>query len=182
MAGTYIIILVITGIILKLYFNSELMLIRALDLNSIYLNIMKKKMFLGMFALLAISLTFGQKLKENEVPVNVRVTFKKHYPAVKAEKWEKEGANYEVSFDLNKVDYSVLIDENGAILETEVEIKVSELPALAIEYMAKHYAGQKVKEAAKITAADGTVTYEAEIKGEDLIFNSEGTFIKVSKD
>jgi hypothetical protein len=63
-----------------------------------------------------------------------------------------------------------------------VEIKIDELPANAKAYVAKHYAGQKIKEAAKITDSKGVVTYEAEVKGKDLIFDNTGKFLKEVKD
>ena len=71
-----------------------------------------------------------------------------------------------------------MIDVSGNILETEIEIKVDALPANAKAYISKNYAGQKIKEATKITDNKGVVTYEAEIKGKDLIFDSNGNFIK----
>lgn len=81
-----------------------------------------------------------------------------------------------------ETDYSVLIDASGNILETEVEIKIDELPASAKAYAAQHYAGQKIKEAAKITDSKGAVTYEIEVKGKDLIFDNTGKFLKEVKD
>ncbi len=39
-----------------------------------------------------------------------------------------------------------------------------------------------MKEAAKITDAHGVVTYEAEVKGMDLLFDSAGKFLKEVKD
>lgn len=64
-------------------------------------------------------------------------------------------------------------------METEIEIKVDALPANAKEYVSKNYAGQKIKEATKITDNKGVVTYEAEIKGKDLILDSNGNLIKI---
>ena len=51
-----------------------------------------------------------------------------------------------------------------------------------MEYVKKTYKEDEVKEASKITDANGTVTYEAEVKGKDLIFDSNGNFIKAIKD
>lgn len=126
-------------------------------------------------------LTFGtacaQSVKESDVPASVKTAFAKKYPNAKA-KWEKEDANYEAEFETGETDQSVVLDATGAILETEVEIKTSELPAAATEYISKNYKDAKLKEAARITDAQGVVTYEAEIKGKDLIFDSTGKFIK----
>jgi hypothetical protein len=70
-----------------------------------------------------------------------------------------------------------LIDASGNIIEKEVEISLNELPTKAKEFVSKNYSGQKIKEAAKITDAKGIITYEAEVKGKDLLFDSYGNFI-----
>jgi hypothetical protein len=65
--------------------------------------------------------------------------------------------------------------------KTAGEIELNQLPKGVLEYVKANYKGQKVKEAAKITDAKGTVTYEAEIKGMDILFDSNGKFIKEIK-
>ncbi len=127
---------------------------------------------------LGLTTVQAQKIKESEVPVAVKEGFKKNFPNSKAEKWEKEGANYEAEFDLNKIETSVLLDATGNVLETESEINIQQLPTAATAYLQKNAAGQKIKEAAKITDSKGTVTYEAEAGGADYIFDSTGAFIK----
>jgi len=51
-----------------------------------------------------------------------------------------------------------------------------------MEYVKAHYKGATAKEAAKITKADGTVNYEAEVSKKDVIFDAKGKFIKEEKD
>jgi len=63
-------------------------------------------------------------------------------------------------------------------MESEVEIKESELPKGVADYIAKNLTGKKVKEAAKITDAAGKVSYEVEIDNVDYIFDSNGSLIK----
>ena len=138
---------------------------------------MKKSVIL-LAAMFSLTFANAQKVSDKEVPTVVKNTLQKSYPNAKEIKWEKEKANYEAEFEVNETDYSLLIDVSGNILETEVEIKIDELPAKAKEYVSKNYAGQKIKETAKITDSKGVVTYEAEIKGKDLIFDSNGNFIK----
>jgi len=137
-----------------------------------------KKLALMMVAAIITSLTFAQKLKEKDVPTQVKSSFQKQYPNAKETKWEKEDGNYEAEFEIEEADYSVLIDASGNILETELEISIEALPANVKDYVVKNYSGQKIKEAAKITDAKGIVTYEAEIKEKDLIFDSNGNFVK----
>lgn len=142
---------------------------------------MKKSIMLVAFVVVA-SLGFAQKMKSAEVPTVVKDALRKQFPAAQDIKWDKEKGNYEASFDLNKVDNSVLIDGNGKILEIEVEIEMSELPKGVSEYVKANYKGMTIKEAAKLTDAAGVVTYEAEVKGMDLIFDQAGKFLKESKD
>lgn len=118
-----------------------------------------------------------KKEKSADVPAVVSNAFAKQYAGV-TPKWEKEDGNYEAEFKLNGVETSVVYTAAGELKETEVEIKPSELPAAVNAYIAKNHAGASVKEAAKITDAAGVVTYEAEVKDRDLIFDAKGNLIK----
>ena len=77
---------------------------------------------------------------------------------------------------------SVLIETNGTIVETETDIKTADLPASVLAYTKQNYPGKNIKEAAKIVKADGSVNYEAEINGKDVIFDANGKFIREAKD
>ena len=132
-------------------------------------------------AMFAVSCSNAQKVSDKEVPTVVKTALQKSFPQATEIKWDKENANYEASFDANETDYSLLIDPSGNVLETEMEIKTDELPANVKAYLFKNYSGKKIKEAAKITDSKGIITYEAEIKGKDLIFDSNGNFIKEVK-
>lgn len=137
-----------------------------------------------------IALCFGicqanaQHLKEAEVPANIKESFAKKYPSSKVKVWEKEGADFEAEFILNKIESSAVFSGNGVFKELEQEIKINELPKSVADYCAKTFVGYKLSEAAKITDADGKETYEAEMeKGKehfDAIFDSKGNFIKKS--
>ena len=144
----------------------------------------KKMKKITLIAVLCFGITasYAQKVKEAEVPSAVKEAFKKQHPAAKAEKWEKEDANYEVEYDMNKTEASDVYDVSGKLLQTEVEIKTSELPKGVSEYVTKNLAGKKIEEAAKITEANGTITYEAEIAKADYIFDSNGNFLKNEED
>lgn len=141
-----------------------------------------KKLFILVIAVLAAFSVSAQKVKENDVPSAVKEAFLKQYPNATEVSWEKENNNYEVNFDLKETDHSALFDVNGNLLESEEDIAVSQLPAGVMEYIKTNYGGKKVKEAERVTNADGTVTYEVEVKGKDLIFDSNGKFIKELKD
>ncbi len=131
-------------------------------------------LFIGV---LITTISYSQKVSEKNIPVSVNNVFQKKYPNTKA-KWSKEEGGYEASFSLNNKDLSVTYDEQGTQLEIEVEIEISQLPKEALAYVNQHYAREKIKEAAKITNSKEIVTYEVEIKGMDLIFDSQGNFVK----
>lgn len=138
---------------------------------------MKKTIAIFAFATIT-GVASAQKMKEELVPQAVKNAFAKKYPNAKAEKWEKEGSNYEAEFHLNKIENSSVFDETGNFLETEVEIPVNSLPAPVGEYVTKTLGGKKIKEASKITTAKGDVSYEAEIADDDYIFDAKGNFIR----
>ncbi len=135
---------------------------------------MKNIVFLFILSLLTLS------TKATDVPTAVKDAFAKKYPNIAKVKWDKENENYEASFDLNEYDCSVLFDANGNILETEMEMELNQLPNGVLDYVKNHY-NKKAKEVAKITDSKGTVTFEIELKGMDLLFDSEGKFIKEVK-
>jgi len=136
-----------------------------------------KKYFIAAVILLVGNYASAQKLKDSDVPGVVKTAFDKQYPGTKA-KWEKEDGNFEAGFKKDGKVVSVVYSGTGALLETEVAIKESELPSASMEYIKSNYKGKKIKETAKITKADGTVNYEAEIGGKDVVFDSNGKFIK----
>lgn len=126
------------------------------------------------FAIISVQ---AQTVSETLIPAPARTTFAEAYPTAKKVKWDKEKSHYEANFEQAGVNHSVLFSEKGEIMETEMEIPVSRLPQGVATYVAAHYKGQKIKEAAKITNNKGEITYEAEIKGKDLIFDSNGKII-----
>ena len=127
---------------------------------------------LGLFAVSAFA------LGGDDIPPAVKANFTKLYPSVTKVKWGKEEANFEVEFEMNKTEMSCLFDDAGNLLETETEIAITALPKSVSDYVAKNYAGQKIKEASKIIDSKKTTTYEAEVKEGDLIFDDKGNFIK----
>ena len=124
----------------------------------------------------------GKEEKENKVmvPTAVKQAFEKQHAGVKA-KWDNEDGKFEASFKKDKQDMSVLYNANGTMEEMEASIPVTEVPANIKAYITAHKLG-KIKEAAKITKANGTVEYEAEVKTGDALFDSKGNFIKIVKD
>lgn len=132
--------------------------------------------------------TPAQDIKESEVPAAVKEALKKQYPNVKEVEWEKEGNNYEAEIELvqvpmdgkgkkREIEKSIEYTASGELVQTEEEIEVKGLPSAINDYVAKNFPGKKIKEASKITEANGTVKYEAEVEKQDLIFDANGAYL-----
>lgn len=141
---------------------------------------MKKAIISTVVLALLVLTACSQNAKKTNVPAIVQTSFTTHFAGAKAE-WEEEDSNYEAEFEKDGKEMSAVFDKTGALLETETEIPADQLPAAALAYIKQHHADAKVKEAAKITDAKGVVTYEAEVKGKDLIFDASGNFVKEVK-
>lgn len=121
-----------------------------------------------------------EKKEQANVPAVVKQAFTKQFPGATA-KWEKEDGMYEANFKHMNHEMSAVFEANGSMTESEMEIKVTELPASAQGYVKEHYKNAAIKEAAKITKANGEVNYEAEVHGKDLLFDVAGKFLKEMK-
>lgn len=123
------------------------------------------------FSLALIALVQTVNAQASKVPEAVKLAFAKAYPKADDVKWERENGNFEVEFELtDDQEMSVVYDANGTLLETETEIPFSDLP----QDVQQALKGKKVKETARITSANGVVTYEVEVRHKDLMFDAQG--------
>lgn len=137
-----------------------------------------KKFFIVLISLSAIS--FAQNLK---VTKTIQNAFTKLYPNATELKWSKEEDNeFEASFRNNGLATSVVLNSKGDLLETETEIKLTDLPKGVEEWVIKNRKDYKITEAMKIVNEKGNITYEVEItKGKvkkDLMFSEQGQLVK----
>jgi len=142
---------------------------------------MKKLIMIPAFVAAIGFTACAQNINATKVPVVVMSAFQKQFKGVTA-KWEKENDKYEAGFTFKGATMSATYAVNGSLQETEVDIKVVELPATILTYLKEHYKGKTIKEGAKITKSDGSVNYEAEVAGKDVIFDANGKFLKEMKD
>ncbi|MEO6731376.1 MAG: PepSY-like domain-containing protein [Ferruginibacter sp.] len=141
-----------------------------------------KKVFLAVLAIIATTFTAdAQKVNAAKVPIAVKTSFAKQFRGASAQ-WEKEGTKYEAGFLVKGNAMSAVFDAKGVLEETETGIKQGELPSKVLSYLKDHYKGKNIEEKAKITKADGTITYEVGVGGKEVIFDSAGNFLKEAKD
>ncbi|WP_298296795.1 PepSY-like domain-containing protein [Hydrotalea sp.] len=143
---------------------------------------MKMYLFSAVLLGLTVMSCSAQDLKKSDVPEQVQTACAKKFPESGHAKisWEKEKGNYEANWGgRSGEDNSAQFTPSGVFIEIVKAIPVNQLPAGVAQYVQANEHGAKIKEAGLVTDAKGVVTYEAEIKGKDLIFDQTGKFIKV---
>jgi hypothetical protein len=145
-----------------------------------------KKLFILAICMAFLSIYCVQaqeKSKKVEVPAVVKSAFDVKYPKAEKVNWglEKPG-EFEAEFVLNSVESSAVFDSKGQFIESETEIRESELPQAIKAAIAKDFAGYKIGEAAKSTDAKGVSTYELEVSKDkekyEISFDANGKLLK----
>lgn len=139
-----------------------------------------KKIILSLSVLLSIAtMAMAQKVKGPLVPAQVKEALMKKYPEASKITWENEKGNFEANWGgKSGEDMSVQYTPAGTFVEQVAAISPGDLPAGVAAYVKQHYKGVKITEAGRVTDAKGTLMYEAEVKGKDLIFDEKGNFLK----
>lgn len=140
-----------------------------------------KKIFLAVMFVSCATTMFAQA-GGKKTPDAVVTAFTKTFPAAEKVKWGKEKSDYEAEFSLNGKNMAAVYDKAGKLKETEEDIATKDLPSAVQSYVKEHYKNAVIKEAAKISTPAGVVTYEAEVNKTDLIFDTNGKFIRSEKD
>ena len=142
-----------------------------------------KKIVVLLSACLLISLMgYTQKITLDKVPAPVKQAFAKKFPAATDVKYEMEKKDYEINFKDKGVEMSANFDVTGKWLETETEIKESDLPKAVSASVAKNFAGFKISEVAKTETLDKGLIYEMDLKkdkeGFEVQFSPKGDVLK----
>lgn len=142
-----------------------------------------KKIIVLLSACLLISLMgYSQKITPDQVPAPVKQSFAKKFPAATDVKYEMEKKDYEINFKDKGVEMSANFDATGKWLETETEIRQSDLPKEVIASVGKNFAGFKISEVAKTETPDKGLIYEMDLKkdkeGFEVQFNPKGDILK----
>lgn len=121
----------------------------------------------------------GENKSKVNVPAPVKAALQKKYPEASKVTWETEKGNYEANWGgKSGEDHSVQFTPAGVFIEIVDAIPVNQLPKGVSVYVAAHYPNTKITEAGKVTDAKGNTSYEAEVKGKDLLFDKDGNYLK----
>lgn len=137
----------------------------------------------NLILLLALAISACQSSKP-EAPASIQNAFKKLHPEATILQWNDESPVWEAKYKEGNEKGAVSFDANGEVTETELvidEIQLPNSPSIP-EYVKANYPGEKIKGCEKITLASGTVTYEIQITGKELVFDAEGKFLEEEED
>ncbi len=137
-----------------------------------------KLKIVGLIMLIAIGLnSVTAAINKTEVPQAVLEAFNKKYPKATDVEWEKDDLNYEVEFELEKVEYEATFSEDGTWLETETEITAKELPEKVASAFKAAYPKVKIKGVEKVETPKISfyeIEYKKGLKKREAFFDKDG--------
>ena len=130
-----------------------------------------KNLMIVIIAVTLATTAHAQKISADKVPAAVNAAFKAKFANAEKVKWEMEDKkDFEANFNTGAVEQSATFTPEGKWIETETEIKSSDLPQAVQQTVAKQFAGYKTKEASKVENEKNGNFYEVEVeKGKEVI-------------
>lgn len=133
------------------------------------------------------TMTFTAYGQKTDVPSSVKKVFEQKVSNAKDVEWEYDGEEklWEVEYEIGKSEFTSAFDENGKWVETEKEIKFSELPEAIKETLKSDFSDYEVEEIEFVETPEGKF-YEVEVELEkddkevefDLLFSPDGKVVK----
>lgn len=121
---------------------------------------------------------------EVSVPDNIKSAFAQMHPNATDINWIEEPSIFEAKFTDGKLKGAVSFNDKGEVVETEEVIEQDLLPNLIgiLDYIKTNYPGQAIQRCEKIIKHNGSISYELQIKGKELVFDANGEFTYVEPD
>ncbi len=135
-------------------------------------------------SVLFLTATCSPSKKEITASTSVQEAFKRLHPNATILEWKDESPTWEAKYQEGDVMGAVSFDTAGTVTETELVISQELLPNFEgiQDYITTNYPGEKVQRYEKITTADGKITFEIQINGKELVFDSDGKFLEEERD
>lgn len=126
----------------------------------------------------------NQAAKTREVPTNISEAFIKLHPNATILKWNDEHPIWEAKYQDGEEKGAVSFNAKAEVMETELVISENLLPNASVipDYIKTHYPNEKIKGCEKIAKADGTIIYEIQITGKEIVFDGSGKYLSEEKD
>ena len=112
-----------------------------------------------------------------DIPSVVLNEFWSQYPDATDAEFSEVGEEYEVDFEVNKIDQAALISPSGELLKEKVEIEWNDLPAGVQQTLERDYDRRKIEDPEKI-GDGGEIYYQVEVdhffRNEKLVLDASG--------
>lgn len=133
---------------------------------------------------LLIGISCQDRTKNREAPEKIKEAFLKIHPNATITKWNDEPPMWEIKYKDGDEEGAVSLDQSGKVTETELVIKENHLsnPKMIQEYIKVNYPGEAPNHFEKVAKPDGTITYEIQITGKELVFDNNGKFLREELD
>ncbi|SKC19690.1 hypothetical protein [Dyadobacter psychrophilus] len=125
-----------------------------------------------------------EKKQGTTPPEKTVEAFKTLHPKAVIEKWNDEPPIWEAKYSEGSEKGAVSFDQKNDVTETELVLSENALPNLeAIKgYITANYPKERILRCEKIVKTAGDTTYEIQITGKELIFDTAGNFIAEEPD
>ncbi|MBI1223359.1 MAG: hypothetical protein GC180_12200 [Bacteroidetes bacterium] len=123
-----------------------------------------KKLMLAAMAVVSSSLLFGQEIPANKIPAEVKAAFQSKFPNAEKVKWEMEEGYYDAEFKQKGTEMSAEFSAKGEWIETEMEIKSSQLPKAVQDQIKAAYPGYEIDHAMQVESAKFGNCFEVEME------------------
>ncbi|QNF31205.1 PepSY-like domain-containing protein (plasmid) [Adhaeribacter swui] len=122
--------------------------------------------------------------QSQKVPKQIVAAFQKIHPEANITQWNDESPIWEAKYKNSQEIGAVSFNPKGEVVETELEIDDSQLTnqTAILEYIHSKYPKEEMQSIEKITKQDGNITYEIQITGKELVFDSQGNFLEEELD
>jgi hypothetical protein len=138
------------------------------------------------FSLIVLSVlsACNQITKTRQVPTNIAEAFVKLHPNATILQWNDEPPIWEAKYKDGKEKGAVSFNDKAEVTETELVVSESELPnaSLIPDYIKANYPNEKIQGCEKITKQDGSIIYEIQITGKEIVFDATGKYLSEEKD
>lgn len=145
---------------------------------------MKKFVITIAFLISVFSLTFAQKLTEDDLPPGLLYEFQNRYPGVKHSEWEMSNDQYIGKFNFMGNSVVSYYDISTAWLFSETNMTVAQLPRITQKHISSSLSEYEVKKVQLIEQRKDEDYYRIETKKGDeffyLIYDKVGVFSKVA--
>ena len=142
---------------------------------------MKKAIVLAAIFLISAHSIQAQAIQDKDVPMLVKESCMKNFPAATDVKWMKKKKNYECNFKRMGKLMHCEMEPTGKVVRTGEEIKESDLPVAVLTYLKTNFKDVPVKSVFRQTYASGKVSYTLMVKGKELYFDDKGTLMTKEK-